>query len=36
MGLKAALEDQQMDKPCVSGEEELTISMPGWAVVGKE
>ena len=36
MGLKAFLEEQQMDYPCVSGEEELTASVPGWAAVGTE
>lgn len=29
MGLKASLEEQQMDNPCVSGKEELTASVPG-------
>lgn len=36
VGLKASLEDQQMGNPCVSGGEELTTAMPGWALVGTD
>ena len=36
MGLKASLEERQMDYLCMSGEGELTASVPGWAAVGTE
>lgn len=36
VGFKVSLEEQQMDNPCVRGEEELTASVPGWAAVGTD
>ena len=36
VGLKPSLEERQMDYLCVSGEGELTASVPSWAAVGTE
>ena len=36
MGLKASLEERQLDYLCVSGEGELAASVPGWVAVGTE